>query len=334
MPSEDTIAGVLLGTAVGDAIGLPHEGLHPKRIARRLEREPLRHQMLLGRGMLSDDTEHASMVGRAVAESAGDVHGFTRSFARQLRRWVLALPPGVGLATLRGALRLIVGVAPDRSGVDSAGNGPAMRSALLGICANDDAHLAQLVRASTRMTHTDPRAEDGALVVARVARQMAAGELDSSIVERIRDPEFRRRARDAWEGEFSSLDDYRQHAGYERGVSGFVVHTVPAALYCAVRNADARASLEQAVRLGGDTDTTAAIVGALVGARDGGARLPRDWVEGVMDWPLSTTTLRQLASALATGQPPPRQRWLASIPRNLAFVAIIFGHVALRLIGR
>jgi ADP-ribosylglycohydrolase len=334
MPSEDKIAGVLLGTAVGDAIGLPHEGLHPKRVARRLGAKPLRHQMLFGRGMVSDDTEHASMVARALAESGGDVDGFTDSFARQLRRWILALPPGVGLATLRGALRLLVGVSPDRSGVNSAGNGPAMRSALLGLCAGDEASLTRLVLASTRVTHTDPRAEDGALIVARVARQLAARRLDSSVVDEIRDPEFRQRVRDAWEGEFSSLEHYREHAGYESGVSGFIVHTVPAALYCALRNSDARVGLEQAVRLGGDTDTTAAIVGALVGARDGVGGLPQDWIDGVRDWPLSTRGLRDLAAALAAGRVAPRQRWLASIPRNLAFVGVILGHVALRLVGR
>ncbi|EDM79481.1 probable dinitrogenase reductase activating glycohydrolase (draG) [Plesiocystis pacifica SIR-1] len=319
---------------MGDAIGLPHEGLHPRRIARRLERAPLRHRMVLGRGMLSDDTEHAWMVGRALAESKGELDAFTRAFARQLRRWVLALPPGVGLATLRGTLRLVVGVPPERSGVHSAGNGPAMRSALLGVYARDDAHLAQLVRASTRMTHTDPRAEDGALLVARLARQLAAGALDRAIVDSIRDPEFRERARGAWTGGDASLEDYRQRAGYERGVSGFVVHTVPAALYCVMAGADARASLELAVRLGGDTDTTAAIVGALVGARDGVGGLPQDWLEGIWDWPLTTDSLDALARALASDQPPPRHRWLAAIPRNLACIAVIVGHVTLRLLGR
>lgn len=334
MPPENKIAGVLLGTAIGDAIGLPHEGLHPKRIARRLGAGPLRHQMLWGQGMLSDDTEHTSMVARALCESGGEVGAFARSFARQLRRWVLALPPGVGLATLRGGLRLLLGVPPGRSGVNSAGNGPAMRSALIGLCARDDAHLVQLVSASTRMTHTDPRAEDGALVVARVARQLAAGEREAWVIDAIEDPEFRQRARDAWDGGFSSLDDYREHAGYQRGVSGFVVHTVPAALYCALHRGCPRASLEDAVRLGGDTDTTAAIVGGLVGARDGLVGLPRDWIEGVRDWPLSTGRLRELAGALATGRAAPRQQWLAAIPRNLAFVALILGHLVIRGLGR
>lgn len=333
MPSTDTIAGVLLGTAVGDALGLPHEGLHPKRIARRLERAPLHHAMLLGRGLLSDDTEHTAMVARALAESSGDVAGFTRSFARQLRRWIVSLPPGLGLATLRSSVRLLLGASPERSGVDSAGNGPAMRAAILGVLARDDAHLVDLVRAATRITHTDPRAEHGARVVARLAGQLAAGAPDPSIVDDVADPELRSRLNDAWafDGE---LEAYRIEAGYERGVSGFVVHTVPAAVYCALRHPEPRAAITTAIRLGGDTDTTAAIAGALVGARVGATGLPRDWVDGILDWPLCTEQLRQLATALTERGPIPRQRWLAALPRNLGLVAIIVGHDVLRVLGR
>ena len=328
MPSEDTVAGVLLGTAVGDALGLPHEGLRPERIARRLERRGVRHQLLFGRGMLSDDTEHAAMVARALGESGGDVDGFTRAFARQLRRWIFGLPPGVGWATLRGALRSCLGVPPSRSGVDSAGNGPAMRSALLGVCAHNDGHLVDLVRASTRVTHTDPRAEDAAVLVARLARQFSRGEHDREVVLEIRDDAFRERVAKAWSftGE---LEAFRAEAGFERGVSGFVVHTLPAVVYCA-RSPDPERALENAIRLGGDTDTVAAIVGALLGARHGARRLPKVWVERIWDWPLSVSELQALASALARGTPPPRQRWVAAIPRNLAFIGLLAGHLALR----
>ena len=88
------------------------------------------------------------------------------------------------------------------------------------------------------------------------------------------------------------------------------------------------------MRLGGDTDTTAAIVGALVGARTGAEGLPEDWLDGIRDWPISTESLRALADALANGTAVPRQRWVASIPRNLALVVLIIGHLALRLGGR
>ncbi len=93
---------------------------------------------------------------------------------------------------------------------------------------------------------------------------------------------------------------------------------------------DPRQALDHAIGLGGDTDTTVAIAGARVGA----AGLPSDWLAGVRDWPVSTDSLRELAQALSHGASVPRQRWLASIPRNPGLVLVIVGHVTLRLLGR
>lgn len=325
--------GVLLGTAVGDAIGLPHEGLGPARIARRLDRDGVGHRMVFRRGLLSDDTEHTAMVARALAESKGEVECFRTSLGRQLGRWMLSLPPGVGFATARGAVRLLLGVSPRRSGVFSAGNGPAMRSALLGVCARDDAHLVDLVRASTCMTHTDPRAFDAALFVARLARQESQGRLDAAVIDDIRDEAFRAQVAQAWVST-ADLEAFRNGAGFERGVSGFVVHTVPAVVHCVRRYNTARQAIEAAVRLGGDADTTGAIVGAIVGARVGAARLPAEWVDGLCDWPLTVPELRRMGRALVEGTEPPRQRWLVAIPRNAAVLLLLLGHVGLRVLGR
>src|SRR4029077_13818183 len=68
---ERAIVGSILGTAVGDAIGLPYEGLSPRR-ARRAFGPPDRHRFLLGRGMVSDDTEHTCMVAQALMSSRND----------------------------------------------------------------------------------------------------------------------------------------------------------------------------------------------------------------------------------------------------------------------
>ena len=57
MTNEKAIIGCILGTAVGDALGLPYEGLSPTR-ARKLLGPPDRHRFILRRGMISDDTEH------------------------------------------------------------------------------------------------------------------------------------------------------------------------------------------------------------------------------------------------------------------------------------
>src|SRR5438128_2167041 len=82
---SDRIAGVILGTAVGEALGLPREGLSRRRAARLFGDPPLRHRFLFGRGMVSDDTEHTCMTSQALLHAADDVDAFARSLAWRLR---------------------------------------------------------------------------------------------------------------------------------------------------------------------------------------------------------------------------------------------------------
>lgn len=335
---EDRILGVLLGTAIGDAIGLPYEGLSPARVERRLQGRPLAHSLVFGRGMISDDTEHACMVARALLESDGDVERFARRFAAQLRRWLLALPPALGFATLRACLRLCVGFGPERSGVMSAGNGPAMRAALLGVWADDEQRLHALVSASSRITHIDPRAEAGALLIARWAHDPRR----APVLTCVRDDAMRERIESALACAEAglSLEQARAALGFERGVSGFVVDTVAAACFCWQRwREQPSAAIEAAVRLGGDTDTVAAIVGALLGAELGAAELERRidpaWIDRLHDWPIDVAHLRALARALASREhPPPRHRWLLAPVRNLAFLFVVLAHGFARVFVR
>src|SRR5450432_1683574 len=129
------LTGVILGTAIGDALGLPREGLSRRRARKLFGDPPLRHAFIGGRGMTSNDTEHACMTAQALLASHGDPRSFARSLSWRLRGWILALPAGVGLATARAAIKLWLGFGPDRSGVWSAGNGPAMRAAIIGVYA-------------------------------------------------------------------------------------------------------------------------------------------------------------------------------------------------------
>ena len=70
-----------------------------------------RHQFFFGRGVFSDDTEHACLTAQALLMSGGDATRFARDLARRLRWWFLGLPAGIGRATLRACLRLWVGFA-------------------------------------------------------------------------------------------------------------------------------------------------------------------------------------------------------------------------------
>ena len=96
----DRLTGCLLGMAAGDALGLPREGLSARR-AERMYGTEIRHRLVAGRGMVSDDTEHACMTGQALLASGGGPARFARSLGWRLSGWLLALPAGVGWGTLR-----------------------------------------------------------------------------------------------------------------------------------------------------------------------------------------------------------------------------------------
>lgn len=75
-----------------------------------------------------DDTEHACLTAMAYLEARGDRVKFTAILGRNLRSWLLCLPAGIGMATLRSIVKLRLGISPEKSGVYSAGNGAVMRA--------------------------------------------------------------------------------------------------------------------------------------------------------------------------------------------------------------
>ena len=79
---QTIILGSLLGTAVGDAVGLPCEGMSGERV-RAFGK--IRHRFLFGRGMFSDDTEHTLMLATALIENQDDAVAFLQAFGWKLR---------------------------------------------------------------------------------------------------------------------------------------------------------------------------------------------------------------------------------------------------------
>lgn len=349
------LAGCLLGTAVGDAIGLPYEGLSRRRVGRWL-RGPLRQRFFFGWGYCSDDTEHTCMVAQALLTARMEsqrpwfLHVFAHNLAWRFRLWLLGLPAGIGLATLKAILKQWLHPLGHVDGVDSAGNGPAMRSAILGVCHGDEPALLQaLVRAATRLTHTDRRAEEGAYAIAwaaHLARQTArpapasflrslAGQLSTpdspllaAVAEVVRSVEAQ-----------ESTRDFASRIGCAEGVGGFVMHTVPVALHAWLTHPeDYAAALETVVRCGGDTDTVGAIVGALVGTRLGPQGIPEDWLNHLREWPRSQQWLTHLALRLANDAAD--QGWRGALPlnipgllvRNILFMAWVLVHGFRRLL--
>ena len=340
--AEAHIVGSILGTAIGDSIGLPYEGLSRRR-AERLLGPPDRHRFFFGRGMVSDDPEHTCIVAQSLIGSGGNPDAFERQLAWGFRLWVLGLPAGIGFATLRSVLKLWLGVSPERSGVHSAGNGPAMRAAIIGAAVADGEKLSRLIRSSTRMTHTDPRAESGALAVALAAQMACQSEVvaGGAFLDRLS------AHTDGQDGELAGLiadvvraaDEGRSTAefaaslGLSKGVSGFVCHTVPVALHAWLTNQrDFRSAVRAVIQCGGDADSTGAIVGGIVGASVGREGIPEEWLERLIEWPRSTGWMERLAAQLdstmrsGVATRPIRLPVYGVVPRNLFFLIVVLLH--------
>ncbi len=338
MPATDAaLHGSLLATAIADALGLPFEGLSNRRIARL--NAAARFRLLLSRGMVSDDTDHAALVVLALAASAGDPDTFERSLRRGLVRWFLSLPAGIGLATARACIRMCLGIR--QSGVHSAGNGPTMRASVLGAAIDNPTLLLELVTRSTRLTHVDQRAVHGALTVALAARHFRRRpapvrvEFRAELQDFIADlhPAFVTELNAALDATAIDTPAFAAARGHVRGVSGFIVHTVPVALHAAFAHQDDPVSAALAcIRCGGDTDTTASIAAGIVGARTGAAPIDTTLQSSLLDWPRGLSRLQAwsvaAAGALATGACRPQRQpaYPLQVARNLFFLSVVLAH--------
>ena len=311
---KDRFLGCLLGEAVGDGLGALYEGLPADFIywSQGAVADLLSQSVAEGL-RYTDDTQ--MMIGVAEVLAA---HGRIDE-DDLIRRFAADYDPERGYGT--GARRILEGV---NAGNDwrhlaenlfpggSFGNGAAMRVAPVGLFfAHDLDRVAAEARASARPTHRHPLGIEGAVLLA-VAVALAS-----------RGPPFERgRFYRTLEG-FCESDEFcwqvRAARGLRRGHSlGFLGNSLPAyrsvvtAIACFSTSPDSyEGAVGTAVTQGDDTDTLAAMAGALSGAHLGIDAVPRGWVERLEEGPKGATYLRGLAErlheryslAFAGGQP-------------------------------
>jgi ADP-ribosylglycohydrolase len=343
----DNFAGVLLGTAVGDALGLPAENLSPERIRRRWGGD-WRMRLIFSRGMISDDTEHTLMVAQALLSHPDDPAAFQSALAWKFRWWFAGLPGGVGLATAKACLRLWMGIPARKAAVASAGSGPAMRSSIIGAYfANDEKLRREFGLASSRLTHRAWQAETAALAVAECVAlsvqtqgQPEARQLLEALRQLSEESEWQTwllQIEESLKAKMS-MAEFVRSVGLENGVTGYSLHVVPVAIYALLRHpGDFRAAMISVLDCGGDTDTVGAILGAMMGAVVGKQGIPRDWLSGICEWPRSITFIDRVAARLdkqmRAHNPlgPVSYFWPGLIPRNVLFLCAVFAHGFRRL---
>ncbi len=310
IPAPDQFAGCLIGQGVGDALGFPVEGAAPAVCAAYarevvLARRPPRPAPDgFAFGQYFDDTQLArELMQSLVARRGFDPDDYGRRIARLFTEDRVV---GRGRSTNAAAQRLAAGVPWHRAGTPppAAGNGSAMRAAPVGLVfGHDAAAMRRVARDQGRITHADERCSAGAVAVAgAVALAARRPRLDppqflEALREQVQNIEpsmatTLRQLQDWLELPEDAAAERISRAGlppgvdshWRGGISAFVVASVLWALYAFLRSPDDYVrTVATAIAPGGDVDTTAAMAGAMAGARLGLAAVPEPFARALND---------------------------------------------------
>ncbi len=290
---KDRAAGVLVGAAAGDALGAGYEF----RLPCPPEDVTMLRGALTGRpaGSWTDDTDMALGIARVPADGHRlDEVGTQALVAERFLSWYADRPPDMGSqtravlsATTQPTMLAEAALAYQHAHPDAAGNGSLMRTGPVALAhLGDDEAIASAARAISALTHPHPLAGDACVLWSiAIDRAVREGRLDG-----------------IWDGLALLASERRQF--WEEMITtaetlpigklrpnGYVLTALQAAHRAITSTAAAEgaghleAGLRQAVAIGDDTDTVAAIAGALLGARYGASAVPFAWRRRLAGWP-------------------------------------------------
>lgn len=292
VPTRDQFSGSLLGVLVGDSLGAPLEGYEPEQIASAygqvVDHLPNRY----GLGAYTDDTDMTILCAESLLHSNGfDPDGMARHLAthfnpeRRYGRGTLEV-----LERINEGLHFSEAARNIYSPEGSFGNGGALRVApIASFYHHDIPGLSDIADASSALTHAHPLARAGTRIIA-IAIALCLTEQTIGTTQN-----FLTRLVQLSTGT-ESVNDY--HMKIEQipallkaqstpveiarilGNDMLALESVPTALYCFLRSPE---SFEEAIKfalaVGGDTDSIAAMTGALSGAYLGATAIPQPWLD-------------------------------------------------------
>jgi poly(ADP-ribose) glycohydrolase ARH3 len=299
--------GAILGCLLGDAFGSGFEGMVPDRAVFHLgnlsKKFPRRY---------TDDTDMTLALAESIIQSGKiDPEDIARQFSL-----TCDLTRGYAMGTIKAVLALRAGMNWDQVArivfeEGSFGNGAAMRVSPIGLFYHH--HLEDLQEAAIKqanITHVHPLGQWGAVMqAASVALAVNQNPKESFKRERmvIDLKEI------LWGGPIEyikALNKIEEMLAQEEKIQAWNVaqtlgngvealFSVPSACYIAVTySPDFYDAIRAAISLGGDTDTIAGMVGAIVGAHVGEKGLPVDWLEQLEDGSRGRSFARSLADRL------------------------------------
>ncbi len=252
----------IYGLAVGDAMGLPVQSLI---------RGEYNISEMIGygyssypAGSWSDDTSLTIATCDSIRENKGiDIHDIKKKFKLWLSKGEYT-PFGEAYDIGETCFKAIV----SSKGLDaehSCGNGSLMR--IIPLAFIDDITDETIAQVSA-ITHAHPRCQEGCIIYVRIAQGLLKGyELRSLIKEYVKPT-----------SEFKRLLAIENLNSSEISSSGYIISTFEAAIWCLLTTNSYKDCIIKAVNLGDDTDTVAAVAGALAGIIYGYDAIPKDWI--------------------------------------------------------
>lgn len=297
----------LVGCAIGDALGNPFEMWH----ASKPELQEWDGQFKAGgtfwkgeAGQYTDDT----LMSIALATSLIEKRGFDQEHVgAQYLAWMESgNTRGIGGTTHKALTRLKHGASVLESGVThndgkpASGNGTAMRASPIGIWYRKDPEkLIEVAMNDAAITHNSFEPKMGSVAVALGTAMLASGVTDTKkVIEEVVSIIDESIVKDKLLVVLAHLEMGTEHfeALAEIGVNGYVPETVGAAFYCLGATDNYKDAVVLAIKAGGDTDTTAAIAGAMAGTLYGLDGIPLEYKEKVENFALLQSLTDELVN--------------------------------------
>jgi ADP-ribosyl-[dinitrogen reductase] hydrolase len=276
--------GALLGLVAGNQLGVPTEHLGTPEAIRQAFPHGVTDLAPPPKNSPYDDDAAMTLL---LGESLLAQQGFDAAdVGRRWVKWMKVDGRGIGVTTRRALTLIDRGREPFEAGRlvyeenprRAAGNGSVMRCLPVALRYHDD--VDRLIRVSTQqaaITHADERCTWGAAVVNLAVRELLHGNIYfvEEVLHRVGD-RAPRALRDALHRVPRESEADLPVA--VAGEHGYVVHCVEIACWFATHDRSLEEALVYLAQAGGDTDTNAAVAGALLGARYGETALPPRWV--------------------------------------------------------
>lgn len=339
---QDRFRGCLLGGAIGDALGYPVEFMTSAEIQHRFGAEGITGLLCSGeKALISDDTQMTLFTANGIEwaferiseRGIGDwtSSGIYPAYVRWLATQGYEVPKGLleaqpvesessfilshkelwnrrapGNTCITALLSALGGGVVQHN--DSKGCGAVMRVAPAGLLYYGNADSAFKLGAQTaKITHHHPTASAAAGCMAVIISRVVAGNNLASAVNDAVQGKYTRNAevRNALKAAYNyAKSDLPHYVAIERLGGGWVAEEALAiAVYCAMATNNAEDALLLAVNHDGDSDSTGAICGNIVGALYGLFGLREDWVSGVelSDFIISSADRLQVISQEVKG---------------------------------